>query len=209
MPTSRVGRKNKLSRMEAVLGLIKKKLGGDDRGFTLIEMIVVIAIISMLFMIAAPRISRIVTNQQENFAIFTGIIATTFDDAFLKNRTDFLKIYLSSPDPEDQTSQKDDSHRKNGVAVQNFVNNEWVDCHRKSLKYKEFPDSFLIEEVITPAGEKISNGNVLIPFYPQGYANNYVIHILVKGEQKWSIRINKHIKEPKVLEGYVSLDVGQ
>jgi hypothetical protein len=90
--------------------------------------------------------------------------------------------------------------------VRNYVNNEWVDCNRKSLKYKEFPNSFLIEEVITPSGEKIANGIALIPFYPQGYTDNHVIHILVKGEQKWSIRIDKHIKEPKVLEGYVSLD---
>jgi len=195
--------------MEPVLGVIKKKLGHDDRGFTLIEMIVVVAIISMLFMIAIPRISRVVTNQQQNFAILTGIIATTFDDAFLKNRTDFLKIYLNSPDPEDQTSQKDDSSRKNGVAVRNIVNNEWADCPRKSLKYKEFPDSFLIEEVIIPTGEKITNGNVLIPFYPQGYANNYIIHVLVKGEEKWSVRIDKHMKEPKVIEGYITMEAEQ
>ncbi len=195
--------------MKTVLGFIKKNLGHDARGFTLIEMIVVIAIVAMLFMIAAPRISRVVTSQQKNFAIFTGMIAATFDDAFLKNRTDFLKIYLSSPDPEDQASPKDDSHRKNGVAVVNIVNNQWIDCSRKALRYKEFPDSFLIEEVITPTGEKIANGNVLIPFYPQGYANNYVIHVLVKGEQKWSIKIDKHLKEPKVIEGYITPDVEQ
>jgi len=195
--------------MEPVLGVIRNKLGHDERGFTLIELIVVIAIISMLFMIAVPRISRIVSSQQQNFAILTGMIAATFDDAFLKNRTDFLKIYLSSPDPEDEATPKDDSHRKNGVAVRNVVNNQWVDCDRKSLKFKEFPDSFLIEEVIISTGEKITNGSPHIPFYPQGYSDNCIIHILVKGEQKWSIRIYKHIKEPKVLEGYVSFDLEQ
>jgi prepilin-type N-terminal cleavage/methylation domain-containing protein len=112
MPTSRVGRKNKSSRMKPVPGIIKTKPGLDDRGFTLIEMIVVIAIISMLFMIAVPRISRVISNQRQNFAIFTGIIAATFDDAFLKNRTDYLKIYMSSPDPEDHITQKDDNNRK-------------------------------------------------------------------------------------------------
>lgn len=181
----------------------------DDRGFTLIELVVVIAIISILFMIAVPRITRVFSSQRENFAIFTGMVAATFDDAFLKNRTDFFTIYLTAPDPDDAMGQKDVFNRKNGVAVLNYVNGEFVDTKRNKLKFKEFSQSFLIEEVIPPTGEAITNGNVMIPFYPQGYSNNYIIHVLVNGEQKWSIRIDKHLKEPKVVEGYATFDIEQ
>jgi prepilin-type N-terminal cleavage/methylation domain-containing protein len=180
-----------------------------ESGFTLIELVVVIAVIALLFMIAVPRLSRIMSTQRENFAIFTGMVAQTFDDAFLKSRTDFFTIYLNSPDPEDAASQKDTSNRRNGIGVQVHENNEFVDSKRKSLRYKEFPDSFLIEEVITPSGEKITNGNVLVPFYPQGYSRGCIVHILVKGEQRWSVKIDKHIKEPKVVEGYVTFDSEQ
>jgi len=195
--------------MAAVLRFIKKKIRRDDRGFTLIEIVVVIAIISILFMIAVPRVTRIFSTQRENFAIFTGMIAATFDDAFLKNRTDFFTIYLSAPDPEDAMAQKDVFNRKNGLAVLNYVNGEFVDSRRNTLRFKEFPQSFLIEEVVTSSGETITNGNVMIPFYPQGYSNNYIIHVLVNGKQKWSVRIDKHLKEPKVSEGYATFDIEQ
>lgn len=195
--------------MRAVPGLIKNKMAHDARGFTLIELVVVIAILSILMMIAVPRVTRIFSSQRENFAIFTGMIAATFDDAFLKNRTDFFTIYLTAPDPDDAMGQKDVFNRKNGIAVLNYVNGEFVDTKRKTLRFKEFPQSFLIEEVLPPSGEAITNGNVMIPFYPQGYSNNYIIHVLVNGEQKWSIRIDKHIKEPKVFEGYATFEIEQ
>ncbi len=192
--------------MGTAFGFIKKKIRHDGHGFTLIELVVVIAVISILFMIAVPRITRIASTQRENFAIFTGMIAATFDDAFLKNRTDFLTIYLTAPDPDDAMGQKNVFNRKNGIAVLNYIDGEFVDSRRKTLTFKEFSQSFLIEEVITSTGEAITNGNVMIPFYPQGYSNNYIIHVLVNGEQKWSIRIDKHLKEPKVIEGYATFD---
>lgn len=195
--------------MADAFGFTKKKMRHDSRGFTLIEIVVVVAIISILFMIAVPRVTRIFSTQRENFAIFTGMIAATFDDAFLKNRTDFFTIYLTAPDPDDTMGQKDVFNRKNGVAVLNYVDGEFIDSRKKTLKFKEFSQSFLIEEVVTSTGETITNGNVMIPFYPQGYSNNYIIHVLVNGEQKWSIRIEKHLKEPKVSEGYATFDSEQ
>jgi general secretion pathway protein H len=201
-PTSRAGRINRSCHMGIVPGCIKKKIRLNSRGFTLIEIVVVIAVISILAMIAVPRVTKIFSTQRQNFAIFTGMIASTFDDAFLKNRTDFLTIYLSEPDPDDAMSHKEVFNRKNGIGVLNYVNGEFVDTRRRTLSFKEFPQSFLIEDVVTPSGETITNGNVMIPFYPQGYSNNYIIHVLVNGEKKWSIRINKHLKEPKVVEGY-------
>jgi prepilin-type N-terminal cleavage/methylation domain-containing protein len=182
------------------------KKSGADSGFTLIELVVVIAVIALLFMIAVPRLSRIMSTQRENFALFTGMAAQTFDDAFLKSRTNFFTIYLNGPDPEDAAAQKDTSNRRNGIGVQVHENGEFVDSKRKSLRYKDFSNSFLLEEVITPSGEKITNGNVLVPFYPQGYSRGCIVHILVKDEQRWSVIIDKHMKEPKVVEGYVTFD---
>jgi prepilin-type N-terminal cleavage/methylation domain-containing protein len=188
--------------MKTLSVVIKKGIVHDDRGFTLVELIVAIAVISLLFMLVIPRISRVIGTQREKFSIVTGMIAMTFDDAFLKNRTDFLTIYLGTPDPEDAMSQKDVFNRKNGVAVLNYINGEFVDIKRKALQFREFNDSFMFEEILMPSGEKITNGNVLIPFYPGGYSNNCIIHVLVNGEQKWTIKIEKHMKEPKVIQGY-------
>ena len=175
-------------------------------GFTLVELVVVIAIISILFMIAVPRITKIFTTQREHFAVLTGVIVKSFDDAFLNDRTNYLTLYLKSPASSDSSAPGDDAHRNNGFAVQVLEDGAFKDHRLKSLRYRSFSDDFLIEEVVRQTGERITDGRVMIPFYPQGYSDNVIIHVLVNGQQQWSVRIDKHIKEPKVSEGYRTYD---
>jgi len=192
--------------MGTTLEFNRRKLTPDNRGFTLVEIVVVIAIVAVFFMIAAPRVTRVFSSQRENFAICTGMIVKTFDDAFLHNRTNYLTIHLQSPDPDDSLGQTDVFNRSNGISVLNIVNGEFVDSKLKSLRFKQFSEAFQIEEVILANGEKLRNGNVMIPFYPQGYSDNAIIHVLVNGDQQWSVRIDKHMKEPRVLEGWITYE---
>lgn len=192
--------------MGTTLEFIKRKLSPDNRGFTLVEIVVVIAIVAVLFMIAAPRVTRVFSSQRENFAIFTGMIVKTFDDAFLHNRTNYLTLHLQSPDPEDSLGQADVFNRSNGISVLNIVDGEFVDSKLRSLRFKSFSEAFQLEEVILSNGEKLRNGNVMIPFYPQGYSDNAIVHVLVNGDQQWSVKIDKHMKEPRVLEGWITYE---
>jgi len=104
----------------------------DNRGFTLIELIVAISVISLLFMLAIPRVGRMIGSQRDKFAIVTGMLATAFDDAFMKDRPNFFVVYLSAPEADDTVLQKDVVDRKNGVAVLNYVDGEFVDNRRKA-----------------------------------------------------------------------------
>ncbi|MCU0821660.1 MAG: prepilin-type N-terminal cleavage/methylation domain-containing protein, partial [Spirochaetes bacterium] len=59
----------------------------NNRGFTLLEIMVVITIISIMTLLVLPRISRLFDTKRNNFFILTTVIAKTFDDSFLKDRT--------------------------------------------------------------------------------------------------------------------------
>lgn len=174
----------------------------------MVEIMVVITIISIMSMVAVPRISGFFSNKRENLAVFTGIAVKTFDDSFLHEKINYLVIHLSSgsvgSDDALSSSSKDIFSRGNGLSVVNLMDGAFQDNPRKLFRYKHFNDSFRVEEVVLSSGEIIQSGNVLIPFYPQGYSDNVIVHILVNNEEKISVRIFRHLKEPRVYPGYIT-----
>jgi prepilin-type N-terminal cleavage/methylation domain-containing protein len=186
-----------------MLRFFKKLFSG--KGFTLIELLIVISILSVMSLIVAPRLSNIFDSKRSNFLILTSMIAKTFDDSFAHDRTNFLLIHLYEPMSSNETNEKVFS-RKNGVSV--VVRNEtgnFEDNKNKLLQYKQFSDSFKIEEILLSTGERITTGNVLIPFYPGGQSDNVILHILINDQENWSVRISRMRKEPEIHQGYITL----
>ncbi len=155
----------------------------DNRGFSLLELIIVLVIISIMTMLVAPRISVFMSGSRTNFIILQSIAAKTFDDALLKNRTNFLVFHMGESVSDLEDLGEKIFSRKNGVSVVNFVNGEFKDSPNRLLSYQKFPASFKIEEVILSSGEKVSDGSVLVPFYPRGYSDDVIVHILVNDEK--------------------------
>jgi prepilin-type N-terminal cleavage/methylation domain-containing protein len=189
--------------------LFLKRILKDTRGLTLIEMLIVVTIMAILSMVVMPRISSVFDSRRSNFTILTTVIAKTFDDSFVNDRINFLLLHLyeSMDSAESLTGGENDAvfSRSNGVSivVQN-ENTNFTDSPNKLLQYKNFSDSFKIEEVLLSTGEKITAGNVLIPFYPAGQSDNVILHILVNNEESWSLRIYKLRKEPEIFQGYIN-----
>ncbi|MBN2400965.1 MAG: prepilin-type N-terminal cleavage/methylation domain-containing protein [Spirochaetes bacterium] len=180
-----------------------KKFFSSNNGFTLIELLIVISILSIMSLIVAPRMSNIFDSKRSNFLILTSIIAKTFDDSFVNDRLNFVLLHLFEPMDFNKTEEKIFS-RQNGVSV--VVRNEngnYEDNKNKLLQYKQFSDSFKIEAILLSTGEKITMGNVLIPFYPAGQSDNVILHISVNNEENWSLRIYKMRKEPEIFPGYI------
>jgi prepilin-type N-terminal cleavage/methylation domain-containing protein len=190
--------------------LFLRRILKDNRGLTLIEMLIVVTIIAILSMVIVPRISSVFDSRRSNFIILTTMIAKTFDDSFVNDRTNFLLIHLyESMDSSELVSSGEEKDavfsRPNGVSV--VVQNEnanFTDSPNKLLQYKNFSDSFRVEEVLLSTGVKISAGNVLIPFYPAGQSDNVILHVLVNNEENWSLRIYKLRKEPEIFQGYIN-----
>ena len=178
----------------------------DNRGFSLLELIIVLVIISIMTMLVAPRISVFMSGSRTNFIILQSVAAKAFDDAVLKNRTNFLVFHMGETLSDLGDMGEKIFSRKNGVSVVNFVNGEFKDSPNRLLSYQKFPSSFKIEEVILSSGEKISDGSVLVPFYPRGYSDDVIVHILVNDENRHSLRISKYRRDSKILPDYISFD---
>ena len=186
---------------------ILRNISKDNQGFTLIEIIIVVVVISISAMIVIPRIGGFFSSDRENFAVLTGTIVKTFDDAFINGRVNYLAVHLFETG--DQTLEENENNifaRENSLSVLNFANGTFTDNPKKILRPRAFPDSFRFEEVILKDGKTFTDGTVMIPFYPQGYSDNAIIHIMINEEDKWSVKIMKHMKEPRVIPDYVNYE---
>ncbi|MBP7584973.1 MAG: prepilin-type N-terminal cleavage/methylation domain-containing protein [Spirochaetes bacterium] len=178
----------------------------DNRGFTLLELIIVLAIVSIMTLLVAPRVSVFLSGSRSNFIILQSIVSKSFDDAFIQNRTNFLVIHMGETVSDLTDLGEKIFSRKNGVSVVNFADGEFRDSPNPLLAYREFPSSFRFEEVLMASGEKISQGNVLVPFYPQGQSDDVIVHILVNDEERHSMRISKFRKKPRFVREYITFD---
>ncbi len=182
-----------------------RKAIADKSGFTLLELIIVLVIISVMTLLVAPRLTVFLSGSRTNFTVFESLVTKTFDDAYLKKRTNFLVLHLGEGPTELSDIAEKIFSRKNGVSVVNFIGGTFKDSSNPLLSYREFPSSFKLEEVLLVSGEKVNTGNVLIPFYPNGYSDDVIVHILV-GDERYSLRIRKYQKKPLITDDFISFD---
>jgi len=182
-----------------------------EEGFTIIEMMVVLVILSIFALAAVPRMTSYFSSKRENFAIMTGYIAKTFDDAFLNNHTNFLVLHLYEPGAPPENEEENEERAalfagNNGLSVINFFEGKFQLNDRKVLKPRELPDSFRISKVLLADGREFATGSVIIPFYPQGYSSDVLVYIIVNEEEQWTIKIKKYQKEAEVIEEHVDFE---
>ncbi len=169
----------------------------------MIEILTVVAILGIISAAVVPQLG-ILQSGKRNLKIFTTLITKVFDDSYLNGRTNYMTIHLSDS-KQDQTELANKIFsRKNGISVLNIFNNQFVENKRDIFKFRNFPNSFIIEEVVLSSREKIAKGNVIIPFHADGSSDNIIIHVRIDNDQRYSIKLNKYMKEPQVLPGYIT-----
>ncbi len=183
-------------------GFIKKENG--NQGFTLIEIIVVLSIISIITMFSMPQIGRFFNGKEKNMGLLTSMITKTFDDSFLNDRINYIVFHLSSAG-DDEDKKEALFSRQNGVSVVNLVNGNFEETKRKLLKNIIFKNSFKLNEILLSNGNQYAEGNVLIQFNPKGFSQNFILHIEID-EEIWSVRNYKHLKDPEVSKGSLGFD---
>jgi len=168
----------------------------DNRGFTLLEIIVVVTIIAIMSVIALPKLTGFLGDERKESSLLTAYIEAVTDDSFVHRKINYLCIHLAKPGTNNSELFDDRFNDLNMVNVYNFDDSKFIQNKNRILKDREFSSSFILEEVIFDGGKVISQGNVLIPFYSDGSSEGFAIKIS-SGENKLYLkknRINKSVQ---------------
>lgn len=161
------------------------------RGFTLIELTVVMALISIMFFVSLPRIKNDIFVDQ-----------TKKTSRWLLTSVRYLKE-ASIRDQRDHTLHVDMDNGK-----------LWVTHALMSEEMLEKPDTgglmladgIRILDVAFAGHRKMTTGIARIQFYAKGYSDNAMIHIVNENDRELSYHIPPFLPHMKIIENYVDLE---
>jgi prepilin-type N-terminal cleavage/methylation domain-containing protein len=178
---------NKQPASAQVKSVFLKKFKGKS-GFTLVELIAVIALISLMFFFTLPR--------------FEGAVIS--DDIRKVSRWLIAKVQMlkhsAVKDQKNYVLYIDLDDRRLWVADQ-AADEEAVEEAAK--KGYGLPDEVDVTEVAFPDGENLVSGRVRIVFYRNGYSDKAIIHIRDNDDRQMSLMIEPFLSQVKVFDEYV------
>lgn len=165
---------------------------GRQSGFTLIEILLVLAIIAMMMAIGLPAIQS-VTSQRINSTTrkFTGMVRSVRNDAILLNLIHRLAINFDDQtwwienqkkfslleDPED----KEKKNKKKGAAEEGDSNFTYTAKYTKEpLK---MPAGVVFSGVRTERDGFVNKGIVYVHFYPNGFSDQAILQLNKEGSE--------------------------
>ncbi len=158
----------------------------NSKAFTLIEIIVVAALISIILFVAIPRLDNRLFSSDANE---TGrwIIANV---RHLKEKAIAdQKTYLLNVSPDIQ---------RLWITPLELLESEVETA--KNAGYS-LPNGVTIDDVVFSQTERFSSGTIPIAFYPQGYSDKAVIHIKTDNGDRLSFFIEPFLPDVHLIKG--------
>lgn len=149
----------------------------DNSGFTLIELVVVMAILAIMSVIALPKISGMLGDKRKESTILKAYIEAVTDDSFVSRKTNYLCINLSRPGNKNSELFDERYNDSNIVNVYELSDGKFIQNKNRVLRDRGFSSSFILDEVILEGGKSINSGNVLIPFYSDGTSAGFILKV--------------------------------
>ena len=169
----------------------------NNRGFTFVELIVVVAIFALMAAVILPRFTSFFGNERKESVIFKAYIEAITDNSFVNGKTNYLCFHLSKDGDgeKDKNSTFSDNqyNGKNALAVYEFSDGKFFQNKSNLLRARDFSSSFILSEVILEGGRSISSGNVLIPFYSNGSSESFRVKV-ISGDSTAFFLKNKNSK---------------
>lgn len=158
-----------------------------DRGYTLIELALVVLLIGLMLFIAAPRVRDTLVNDSLKEAVrkITGASRELRAEAVRQQADHILHLDLNGRAywtyTADMTPEKQYERRKDAVRL---------------------PDDVKIADIAQAGQEKKSDGEATVTFFKQGYAQPVIIH-LVREDRFFTLYFSPFLNDVKTYERYV------
>ena len=160
-------------------------------GFTLVELTVVIALISIMFFVAMPRVTN---------------------DIFVDQTKKMSRWLLTSVRYLKEASIRDQMDYTLHVDMEN--GKFWIShtlMAEKMLEKSEagsftLSDGIRILDVEFAGNRKMMDGVARIQFYAKGYSDNAMIHVVDEDDRELSYHITPFLPRMKIVEDYIDLE---
>ena len=160
----------------------------DRRGFTLIELIVVISLLSIVLFFAVPRIDPALFSPDSR-KLSSWLLLNTRD---LKSRAVEEQVvyvlYVGLDENRLWTGRASEAENGPGPAGENAF---------------DLPPGTRVTDVMFPGDTRISSGIARIHFYPRGYSDRAIIHVRTADQTRRSYRIESFLPQVAIRDAYV------
>ncbi len=166
----------------------------DERGFTLVELGMVIFVLSIVVATVMPRFTGTFERQQlrSTVNVVHGTVRYVHAHAALTKRTYRLLFDLD----------------RQVMSVCYLVGETCILESTRELRDYVFPATVHILDVVSPQGIKVREGLAATHFHPAGFAEPSVIHLITDGNQKVTLIIEPLAGRVKIYDDYVEPTTG-
>jgi general secretion pathway protein H len=158
------------------------------RGFTLIEIAVVLVIIGMVLMLVMPRLP---SSERENLKISAGTLASTLrymqDRAATGRTTYYLRMEPGTDNVKVLEAAADGSEKEPGDPL---------------LQKRPVKEGIVVADVIIPRLGKLNDGTIRLDVGPGGLRDFVVIHLRSSEDRFWTVMAFPSSGKVKVFDGY-------
>ncbi|MDY6904800.1 MAG: prepilin-type N-terminal cleavage/methylation domain-containing protein [Thermodesulfobacteriota bacterium] len=188
----------------AKISLLNPVGPSNNLGFTLIELIVVVALIAVMLFFSFPKLSGFLSSDgRDEISRWIIVQAISLRTRAVETQKPHLMVVDLDENklmamPETMDAESDMSGEED---LDTMRDSEALEKEADATVTCQVPDDMQLLDVAFPGGEVVRTGSGIIHFYPKGYTDRAVIHLL-DGDDRVSYYFAPFLAEVKIFDGY-------